>query len=120
MYEDVLINPEIVQHELVRYLGLSENKVISRDIFTQISSSKKHTLRFCDNKDVNCKSLKAGLKDSYPCLYKQLIREEEDLTWTTPMLQDGSIDIRGDCMPLARLSQEQPIRSLSELYQLLN
>jgi len=121
VYEDVLINHDIVQHELVRYLGLNESKVMSKDIFIQNSfKPKQHTRKFCDNEDVNCKILKAGLKDSYPCLYKQLIREGEGLTWTTPMLQDGSINIRGDCMPLARLSQEHPIRSLSDLYQLLH
>jgi hypothetical protein len=118
VYEDVSSNHSLVQNELIRYLGLHQRNDTAKDIFQNTSKKKKHSKRFCDNEDVDCQELEAGLKESYPCLYKQLVREEEGFTWSVPMLPDGTISIHGDCIPLDPLSEERPIRTSSKLYQL--
>ena len=100
---------------------------------TKNSNQKKiHSKPFCDNEDVDCATLKAGLKSSYPCLYKQLLMEETRkrqiqessapntasskssttteaaaTVWSAPILLDGTLSIHGDCMPLKPMTNSE-------------
>ena len=50
-----------------------------------------------------------------PCLAKQWLASEE-VAWTVPMTPGGTIDVKGDCMPLPKLSAAGS-RSLRDIYQ---
>jgi len=115
LYEDVLSQGGIVEQKLLRYLGDSSS--LNGNVFEEDGHHKLHELPLCDNQDVNCEDLYKGLKDEYPCLYKQLVDERKGYSWTTPMLKDGSVNMKGDCYPLPFLSKAKSERMMEELYE---
>jgi len=116
VYEDVTTNGSLVQKGIVDFLGLD---IAINNIFEEnAQNDKEHSQFICNYSDVNCNDLMMGLSKDYPCLWRQLRQVEEGFTWTVPMLQDGTISIRGDCKPLKPLGEEHYVRSFHELYQL--
>lgn len=119
LYEDVLSQGGIVEQKLLQHLGVGTSSFIgNEDVFEENNGPHKlHSLPFCDNNDVICDDLEKGLKDEYPCLYKQLVDERKGYSWTTPMLKDGSINMKGDCHPLPYLSKANSQRMMEDIYQ---
>jgi len=122
LYEDTLQAGPLMQKQLFQFLRYADDvSHLERagNVFTEKTSRKKeHSRPFCENEDVDCELIQAGLLDQYPCLYKQLL-DESGRAWSVPMLPNGTIDIRGDCIPLRPLDERgHALRDISELYRL--
>lgn len=122
VYEDVITNGTLVQKGITNYLGVNitvMNMFQETDVIENSHvKTKMHSNNICIYDRVNCDALIQGLVQDYPCLYKQLKQAESGLTWTAPMLENGTISIHGDCKPLRSLSEESYVRDFYELYQL--
>lgn len=130
LYEDVLSSGNIVQEGLLQHLGLAAetSHASSIDIsstgnvFESNSTKKLHSDPLCHYNDVNCTELEYNLQykneKKYPCLWKQYQRAEEGLTWSMPLLSNGSVSLEGDCFPLEPLNKKRRIRTVDETYRL--
>ena len=110
-YEDVIQNKELMEEQVLMFLGLDTNLLNDKEStsFDDTKAKKQHKESFCDNKDVDCKEIYKGFAKAsrkYPCLESQLKYSDDGDTWSMPMLDDGSISIYGDCYPLPTLERE--------------
>jgi len=111
LYEDMISAGPIVQQKLLEHLE-QDTSQSGNGIFPE-----EGRVPLCDNENINCKELRKNLQEQYPCLWKQLVYEGEDFAWTTPMLENGSINIHGDCYPLHSLGESKLERNIEEVYQ---
>ena len=132
LYEDVLGDAELVKQNAAAFLGLVgeaaalaiEATSSSRtSTSTNASKVKEHPAAkecvqgglvqchsegsLCSYADVACEgegeqATLAGLA-AYPCLLKQWMAPQEAV-WSMPLLEDGSIDLKGDCHRLQALA----------------
>ena len=145
LYEDVLGDAELVKQNAAAFLGLvgeaaalaiEATSSSSTSTSTNASKVKEHPAAkecvqgglvqchsegsLCSYADVACEgegeqATLAGLA-AYPCLLKQWMAPQEAV-WSMPLLEDGSIDLKGDCHRLQALAQlPSKARAVPSLY----
>ena len=117
LYEDVFMNEEQGgwRLHLASLLGIDKSFVPA--VPTQRLELRIHDEpSLCNYDDVHCDESSALLPglDAYPCLAKQW-QAGESTAWSLPLLEDGTLHLKGDCEPLPPLAAHQE-RSHTDLY----
>lgn len=120
LYEDVFVSEEQGgwRAQLASLLGIDKSLVPGLPA-ERLELRRIHDEpSLCNYDDVHCDESNDQLPglEAYPCLAKQWLADEST-AWSLPLLEDGTLHLKGDCEPLPPLASDEE-RSLADLYVL--